>query len=437
MIRFSSIRLAASHVRVTTAALVLLAACNADSSSGANSGAADPAEDRILSPVTEDVFTTNSTDGEDWEQFGRISSAAFNARGELHILDAGAQQVLVLGTEGRLERILGGPGGGPGEFSSPLSMALFSDGTTAVFDFRLPPSFHVFGPDGVFETSVSVDMFKGMPGRSVVALPGRRVASDAGTLISVSARGQTNDDTDDAPPGRPINVFRLGSDSTEMSLLYNAWDLPPFEETAGETEMRTSEGQVAMRFNVLRAFEPGLSLAALSDGRLVVADSIGYRVKLIADDGRVVAAVERPIHPLPVTESMKTAERARRTETSGGVGSINISGPMEIRVPVEDQMRAAIEESVRNMVFAEELPVIDDIAVDAEDRIWIARTGLDGSEPGLTDIMTPEGEYIGTLASDGLRIPAAFGPNGLMAYIESDELDVQYIRVIRLVSLGN
>ena len=45
------------------------------------------------------------------------------------------------------------------------------------------------------------------------------------------------------------------------------------------------------------------------------------------------------------------------------------------------------------------------------------------------------GEYIGTLPADGLRIPAAFGPGGLMAYIDSDEMDVQTVRVIRLLSL--
>jgi len=36
---------------------------------------------------------------------------------------------------------------------------------------------------------------------------------------------------------------------------------------------------------------------------------------------------------------------------------------------------------------------------------------------------------------DGLRTPDAFGPNGLMAYIERDEMDVQTVRVVRLIAL--
>ena len=72
------------------------------------------------------------------------------------------------------------------------------------------------------------------------------------------------------------------------------------------------------------------------------------------------------------------------------------------------------------MTFADEVPVIANIAVDWEDRIWVERTGEDGTGPGPTDIVTPDGGYVGTLPADGVRIPSAFGPNGLMAYIETE-----------------
>ena len=38
-----------------------------------------------------------------------------------------------------------------------------------------------------------------------------------------------------------------------------------------------------------------------------------------------------------------------------------------------------------------------------------------GNETGPTDTVTERGEYIGTLPAGWLRIPAAFGPGGLMA----------------------
>ena len=83
----------------------------------------------------------------------------------------------------------------------------------------------------------------------------------------------------------------------------------------------------------------------------------------------------------------------------------------------------------------DEAPVIRDMAVDRADRLWIARTGADGLGDGPVDIVAMDGGYVGTLETNTLPIPDAFGPDGLMAYVESDELGVQSVRVIRLVSL--
>ncbi len=92
-------------------------------------------------------------------------------------------------------------------------------------------------------------------------------------------------------------------------------------------------------------------------------------------------------------------------------------------------------EGVEGRTFADELPVLYDLEVDWEDRIWLERWGPTGDDDGPTDVVTPDGDYIGTLPPDGLRIPDAFGPGGLLAYIETDEMDVQTVRVIRLVAL--
>ena len=85
------------------------------------------------------------------------------------------------------------------------------------------------------------------------------------------------------------------------------------------------------------------------------------------------------------------------------------------------------------MVFPEELPVIARMGVDWSDRLWVERGGPPG-ERGPTDILTADGRYLGTIAPDGPRIPAAFGPGGLLAYIETDELGVQRVRVDRLAA---
>jgi hypothetical protein len=47
-------------------------------------------------------------------------------------------------------------------------------------------------------------------------------------------------------------------------------------------------------------------------------------------------------------------------------------------------------------------------------------------------VITPDGGYLGTFPPDGLRIPDAFGPDGLLARIETDEYDVPTVVVERL-----
>ena len=50
--------------------------------------------------------------------------------------------------------------------------------------------------------------------------------------------------------------------------------------------------------------------------------------------------------------------------------------------------------------------------------------------PAPIDIITPDGAYIGTLPS--ATMPVAFGPDGLAAYLEINELDVPEVVVRRL-----
>ena len=84
-------------------------------------------------------------------------------------------------------------------------------------------------------------------------------------------------------------------------------------------------------------------------------------------------------------------------------------------------------------MFPVEMPVITNLAVDWSDRIWVQRSALPG-ETGTIDILGADGQYFGSLPTDGLRIPRAFGPDGLLAYVERDDLDIQRVLVVRLMA---
>ena len=48
-------------------------------------------------------------------------------------------------------------------------------------------------------------------------------------------------------------------------------------------------------------------------------------------------------------------------------------------------------------------------------------------------VLGPEGRYIGTFAPEETTLPGAFGPAGLVAFVETDEYDVATIVVKRLL----
>jgi hypothetical protein len=95
-------------------------------------------------------------------------------------------------------------------------------------------------------------------------------------------------------------------------------------------------------------------------------------------------------------------------------------------------MSEMMRNQIEGMVFYPEIQVIERIAADWEDRIWVQRASGDPGQPGPTDVITPDARYLGTLAPDGLRTPAAFGPDGLAVWIETDEFDAERVVVARI-----
>ena len=396
---------------LVTGALGSTLACG-ESANGPGAGGAPgtlEGPDVMMTAVTEDVYTVGAYMGEDWESFGQIADVAFDGAGNAHILDTWADRIVVVAPDGSFLRMVGGSGEGPGELQSPSSLHVLRDGGYVVSGLT---SIDVFAPGGEHLRRMAVNPITGSPFMYT------RAFAD-GSLVSIVIR---RDSVDLArwrsglprldPPGRPIEVFPIEHGRPE--LLYTAWELP--EEGRRHGVRAAADGKISAG----RAFEPRLHFDATSDDRLAVVDSIGYRIKLVSRDGEVVGTVERPIAPQAVTEAMKDAQRARyrAREVPSNVGIFRVE-----------------RESADRLTFAEEVPVIANIAVDWEDRIWVARTGEGGVGRGPTDIVTPDGGYVGTLPADGVRIPSAFGPDGLMAYVTTDEFGVQVVRVIRVTSL--
>lgn len=362
----------------------------------------------IVQAATEEVFTVGSVAGDAWDTFGTVRSVHFDAQANLHIYDNQAEHIVVVGPDGSLIRTVGGQGEGPGEFGNATTAIVGRDGSYTVMGFS---HIDLLEPDGEFVRRITMNPSTTGMVIANLALPDGRLV--AGAIM------RFGDGDEEAEEGHSIHIFPL--DGTEPEVLYTAWRLPDEDEDeidlsgSAETDMRVA-------WSAGRAFEPLLSYGLLTDGRLALIDSIGYRIKLIGLDGSVSGTVERPIAPLAVDDAMMEAARERYRESTGRINLPRTTSRIQVEM-----------EGVEGLTFADQVPVLYRLRVDWGDRIWVQRRGPTGADDGPTDIVTPDGDYIGTLAPDGLRTPDAFGPDGLLAYIELDEMDVPTVRVVRLV----
>jgi hypothetical protein len=389
----------------------------------------------MISWATVTEYTVGGLDAPGWAEFGDVESAGFDDAGNLYILDGQTNEVTVVSPEGEYLRTVGRKGEGPGEVQQAMGMVVRPAGGVLIPDFG-HRALVGYGPDGEWTGNVSVNLAReGLPAGGAVALRDGRVVATQGFRVTMSEDDGEGDAMDIPDEGQPIWAWPA-RDGEEASVIYTAWQSPPPpDDDAQEISGSTAEGgQVQLRFGPLEAFAPEVQLAPLPDGSMAVVDSTAYRIDLVGPDGTVRGEVTRPIDPIPVTDRIRAEERdlrlAELEEREGGqVRFPGGSGASFGEGVLQDALRARIE----SMLFYPEIPVIEDISADWSGKIWVQRSSGEPGVDGPTDVVRADGSYVGTLPADGLRIPEAFGPGGLAAYIEEDEFGVETVRVVRIV----
>jgi hypothetical protein len=398
-----------------------------------------PGEDRPLSAGFEEVYRIGSLDGELWETFGAIADVAFDDAGNLHVLDRQASRIVTVDPQGRLVREVGQAGEGPGEFRSPMTFTAMRDGRLVVLDLG-HRAYQLFGADGRFERMVSMGADEGFVqmGDIAPAPGGDAVIVGGGGNVVMSRSGSGAQPT--LPDTRPIERVSLAGDRAESTTIVEGW-MPP-----RGTEPTTLEGG-GMRFQMAvagpRTFEPALLVGALPDGGVAFADSTTWAVKIASPQGSVTRVLRRPFRPRPITERMQEAERERRlAELEAGEGPqmrMIVQGPGGGggQAVSQDAIREMMRGQIAQMRFYPELPVLRELRTSWSGRIWAERRGEQPTEPGPIDVLTPDGGYVGTFRTGTTAMPDAFGPDGLAAFIEADELEVPIVVVRRLPAAIN
>jgi 6-bladed beta-propeller protein len=397
-----------------------------------------PADDRRLSADFEEVFRVGAMDGAAWKTFGEIGGLAFDQAGNLYIFDRQSSRIVMVDAEGDFVREIGRAGDGPGEFRMAVQFTVMRDGQIVVADLG-QRAYQIFGSDGEFERMV------GMGGGGMIRLGdlapdprgGSVISGGGGTVIS-SSSGPGG--TPEEPTTRPIDRILLSGDQASTETIAEGW-LPP---RADPTTLEGGGVRFSMRFAGPRTFEPALLVGVLPDGGVAFSDSSAYAVKIVAPDGGVSRVLRRAFTPRPVTEAIEEAEKARSLEelevgegprlriiTQGGPGG---RGGGEVsQDAIKEMMRGQLDQ----MQFFEEIPVLMALRTSWSGKIWAQRRGDGPTDPGAIDVMTAAGQYVGTFAVGVTEIPGAFGPNGLAAYVETDDFDVPTVVVRKLPPVLN
>lgn len=400
-----------------------------------------PAEDRPLGANFEEVFRIGAVTGESWEMLGTVRSVAFDGAGNLYVFDGTGgvggpwvdPRILVYDATGAFVREFGRSGEGPGEFNSAVSMEVMRDGTVAVSDAG-HRAYQIFDGSGGFLRMVHVGMEAFallIPTRSAVDPRGSGVYAIPSRGRAAMARGPDAPE----PVSRPILRLSLDGEDVTVDTVAEGWLPPPPATPGGVVPGVVVEGR-AVTFAELglgrtTVFEPELLMAVLPGGQVAYSDSSGYALRIAGDDGAPAGLViTRPFEPERVTPAIEEAEKERMQARRRPLGGGGRTRMIEVRGADGSVQSSSYE--LPEPAFFPELPVIHALSASREGRIWVQRRDKYPETDGPIDILTPEGDYIGTFPAGTTALPDAFGPNGLAAFLERDEMDVATVVVRRL-----
>lgn len=325
--------------------------------------------------------------------FGDVRGIEIGADGTIYVLDNQASEIRAFQPDGTFDRTVARSGSGPGEIGQANGLVRAPDGTLWVQDHSQWRLIRL-DPDGGEVERIPMPVLQyGYLWDGVVDEQGR-----IWTEWSRSVGGP--------PPGQPPEPG-LQEGTSEMHMIA----LDP-ETGASDTiylATATWRSWVVTLDNGwgFRAipFQPSNLYAVGPSGEIWLAASDRYRIALLDSSGDTVRIVEVDRDPEPVTAD----DRRAYIEDAAERG--------------ENEERAA---RAMTGAFPDVKPVLAQLVVDDEGRLWVRRPGHGG---GHFDVFERSGDFVGSVRL-GFESPEYFPPrirDGALYTLEVDEYDVQSV----------
>lgn len=410
-----------------------------------------PVADRTIEAEFTEVFRVGGRRAEEWDALSDVTSLGFDPDGRLFIGDmvpGHGFRIVIVESNGTLAKTFGRSGQGPGEFMGALEMVVLEDGRVVVPDVGRG-AFHVFDRNGRMESMAPIPKLE-VEGDHAQRNAGRRlVVSDrtggvlwwVSEVLEMNVSDATRVMTMTQKEG-PRRVFRLRFDDEQMTTrdAFVGWT-PEGARIGRTTSMTGGSLEIEFESKESPALLPKFLFTALPNGGVAWSDSSGYAIKVADPDGRVRRILARDLEIRPVTEGVERDYRAWLMNRLEGESDPQILELQHRRIATLD--------------LHAEVPQLDGLRATWEGTLWVLRTPSNGwpwspdetrqtafplstewlqlnRQPAPIDVVTRDGRYVGTFARGATSMPVAFGPGGLAAWVELDELDVPTVIVRRL-----
>jgi len=346
-------------------------------------------------------------DGDPAYQFTDISAVSLTSDGRMVVADAGSATVRTYDPEGKLLRLLGGGGSGPGEFVRPSQVLLRDDGSVRVWDdatFRVTE----FDPTGEL-TGVATfsreDIAKAV---EPPLYPASGLLLSNGDLI-VRLIVKTSDLT----AGR----FRPQTGALRVAADQSAIDTILFFRDTEQVSVRLPKGSLPVVPPLARrttiAIQP-------NEARLCIGEQAKPEILCFGPEGaRVVVRWEAERIPVRPDDPALRSWGDSMTEL------------------YEQKMTAEDADRILSQVSAPaDYPPYTDHVLDRAGYLWVKTSAVD-SNAGVDRylVFTPTGQQVGPVSVPSVRV-LEIGDDYLVG-VDRDEFEVQYIKLFRVARPGS